>query len=260
MAFTRGTGVTSPHSSLRTRLSEALADIVALGAPSACAGCGRAGPAVCTECARCLQASARVHRPSPTPPGWIPTHVIADYDGTARAVLTAWKERGRRDVAAHLAAPLARAIAAAVEAMESQDGRTPCPEIAVVPIPASSAARRRRGEDAWERVVRQAMQSCPSHAHLRLVSALKVQRQPQDQAGLTASQRRDNLAGAFVCPEAPARRVIVVDDIVTTGATVSEAARALRDAGVESARAAAIAATSRSQGSLRGARLPAADW
>ena len=260
MAFTRDPGVASPRSSFRTRLSEALADIVALGAPSACAGCGRSGPAVCAECARCLHAPARVHQPSPTPPGWIPTHVIAGYDGTSRAVLTAWKERGRRDVSAHLAPPLARAIAAAAEAMESEDGRTPSTEIAVVPIPASSAALRRRGEDAWQRVVRQAMQWCPSHAHLRLVPALKVKRQPHDQAGLTASERRDNLAGAFVCVGAPARRVIVVDDIVTTGATVCEAARALRAAGVESARAAAIAATSRTRASLPGARLPAADW
>ena len=245
MAVTRDTGVAFPGPSLRSRLFDALADVVALGAPCACAGCGRPGPAVCAECARCLQGAAKVHHPSPTPPGWIPAHVVADYDGTTRAVMTAWKERGRRDVSVHLAGLLARAIAAAVTVIDAEGQRAPRAEIAIVPIPASSAAWRRRGEDAWERVVRQAMQQCPRDARLRVVRALRLVRQPQDQAGLTASERRGNLAGALTCVAAPADRVIVVDDIVTTGATLAEAARALREAGVGSLSAAAIAATSR---------------
>lgn len=245
MAVPRDTGVAPQGPCIRSWLTGALSDIVALGAPSACAGCGRVGPAVCVECSRCLQGAARVHRPSPTPLGWIPAHVVADYDGTTRALMTAWKERGRRDVCAHLAGPLARAIAAGVEAMCAEAALAPREEIAVVPIPASSAALRRRGEDAWERVVRQAVQECPTDARLRLVRAVSLVRQPRDQAGLTASARRDNLAGALTCAQAPAERVIVVDDIVTTGATLAEAARALREAGVGAVRAAAIAATSR---------------
>ena len=245
MAATRDTGVAFSGPSLRSRLSGALADVVALGAPCTCAGCGRPGPAVCAECARCLQGAAKVHHPSPTPPGWIPAHVVADYDGTTRAVMTAWKERGRRDVSVHLAGPLARAIAAAVTAIDVEGERAPSAEIAIVPIPASSAARRRRGEDAWERVVRQAMQQCTTGARLRLVRALRLVRQPRDQAGLTAAERRDNLAGALTCVKAPAGRVIVVDDIITTGATLAEASRALRESGVAAARVAAIAATSR---------------
>ena len=260
MAVTRDTSVAFSGPSLRSRLSGALADIVALGAPCTCSGCGRPGPAVCVECERFLHGAARMHHPSPTPSGWIPAHVVADYDGTTRAVLTAWKEHGRRDVSAHLARPLARAITAAVTAIEARSGPTSSAEIAVVPIPASSAARRRRGEDAWERVVRQAMQQCTTSARLRLVRALGLVRQPHDQAGLTASERRENLAGALTCVEAPGCRVIVVDDIITTGATLAEAARALREAGVDAARAAAIAATSRTRASVPAAPLPGAHW
>lgn len=260
MAVSRDTGVAFSGPSLRSRLSGALADVVALGAPSVCAGCGRPGPAVCVGCERCLQGAAKVHHPSPPPPGWIPAHVVADYDGTTRAVMTAWKERGRRDVAVHLAVPLARAIAAAVTAIDAEGERAPRAEIAIVPIPASSAARRRRGEDAWERVVRQAMAQGTTHARLRLVRALRLVRQPHDQAGLTASERRENLAGALTCVEAPGCRVIVVDDIITTGATLAEAARALREAGVGAARAAAIAATPRTRASVPAAPLPGAHW
>ena len=260
MAVSRDTGVAFSGPSLRSRLSGALADVVALGAPSVCAGCGRPGPAVCVGCERCLQGAAKVHHPSPPPPGWIPAHVVADYDGTTRAVMTAWKERGRRDVAVHLAVPLARAIAAAVTAIDAEGERAPRAEIAIVPIPASSAARRRRGEDAWERVVRQAIAQGTTHARLRLVRALRLVRQPHDQAGLTASERRENLAGALTCVEAPGCRVIVVDDIITTGATLAEAARALREAGVGAARAAAIVATPRTRASVPAAPLPGAHW
>lgn len=247
MAVTRDTGVALPGSSLCSRLSGALADIVALGAPSACAGCGRPGAAVCAECERSLGGAPRLHRPTPTPLGWVPAHVVADYDDTTRSVMTAWKERGRRDVSGYLARALARAIAAAAAAVET-DGASSS-ELAIVPIPASSAARRRRGEDAWERVVRQAMEPCETDAGLRLVRGLRLTRQPRDQAGLTAGERRANLTGALACVEPPGCPVIIVDDIITTGATLAEAARALGEAGVGVVRAAAIAATSRTRGS-----------
>lgn len=175
----------------------------------------------------------------------MPAHVVAGYDGTTRSVMTAWKERGRRDVSMHLARALARAIAAAAAEIEAEG--VMCPEVAIVPIPASSAARRRRGEDAWERVVGQAIEQCDTDAGLRLVGGLRLTRQPRDQAGLTASERRANLRGALACVEPPGGRVIIVDDIITTGATLAEAARALGEAGVGAVRAAAIAATSRTR-------------
>lgn len=254
MTVTRDTGVASSNapllgcaSALWRQASAALADIVALGAPSACAGCGRPGAAVCVECERSLDGAPRLHRPSPTPLRWVPAHVVAGYDDTTRSVMTAWKERGRRDVSAHLARALARAIAAAVAAVET-DGAS-IAECAIVPIPASSAARRRRGEDAWERVVRQAIEQCETDAGLRLVRGLRLARQPRDQAGLTASERQANLTGALACVEPPGCPVVIVDDIITTGATLAEAARALGEAGVGAVRAAAIAATSRTRGS-----------
>ena len=184
------------------------------------------------------------HQPSPVPDGWISTHVVADYAGITRTILTAWKERGRRDVSVYLARALARAVHEAGVAARTQSASdVGC--VTIVPIPASCAARRRRGEDAWARVVRQAMQVADPPVGLTLAQCLRLTRQPRDQAGLTALERKANLAEALACDAPPEGAVIIVDDIVTTGATLVEAARALRVAGVGEVRAAAIAATSR---------------
>ena len=184
------------------------------------------------------------HQPSPVPDGWISTHVVADYAGITRTILTAWKERGRRDVSVYLARALARAVHEAGVAARTQSASdVGC--VTIVPIPASCAARRRRGEDAWARVVRQAMQVADPPVGLTLARCLRLTRQPRDQAGLTALERKANLAEALACDAPPEGAVLIVDDIVTPGATLVEAARALRVAGVGEVRAAAIAATSR---------------
>lgn len=170
-------------------------------------------------------------------------HVVADYAGSTRQVITAWKERGRRDVAAHLAEPLARAMAAAIESM-------PGGTVSIIPIPPSAAARRRRGEDAWGRVVRLAVDLVDGEAgspRLVVEQCLRHARQTRDQAGLSARERRGNLAGALEAAR-PMGTPLVVDDIVTTGATLAEAARALRVAGACEPMGAAIAATSRLRG------------
>lgn len=226
------------------RIASALDDVVGLGAPAACAGCGRPGWVLCPDCEAGLLGAPRRHRPTPAPAHWVPTHVVSDYSGTARRALTAWKEAGRRDMAARLAPALAAALAASASALAGCcDAAAP---ITVVPVPASAAALRRRGEDAWARVVRCAVERMPITApRMRVVRCLRHVRQPRDQAGLSAAERRVNLTGAMACTGLPAGPCVVVDDIVTTGATIAEAARALRAAGACHVGAAAIAATSR---------------
>lgn len=234
-----------------------LGDAVALGAPPSCAGCGNAGSALCGVCLAALDGAARMHRPSPTPAEWVPAHVVADYGGIVRDVITSWKERGRRDVASLLAPALARAIRAAIADLPVAVVDAP---VTIVPMPASASARRRRGEDVWARVVRQAVgllaQEMPGTA-VRLDNCLRLTRRTRDQSGLSAGARSVNLRGALTCHRPPPGPVVIVDDIITTGATVAEASRALRAAGVRDARIAAIAATSRSPGGRASSTLGA---
>jgi predicted amidophosphoribosyltransferase len=215
-----------------------LVDAISLGAPPVCAGCSLPGQAVCDACRVHLSGAPRIHRPDPTPEPWPPLRVATAYDGPTRSILTAWKERGRRDLASHLAQPLTRTIRSAV-------GPEAGP-LALVPIPSSCAARRRRGEDAWLRVVRQAARLL-RHDGMRVSAepCLRLVREPRDQAGLDAAERAINLAGAMETESAPRGMIVIVDDIVTTGATMAEAHRALRVAGAGDVRAAAIAATGR---------------
>jgi predicted amidophosphoribosyltransferase len=236
------------------RLLGALADLVS---PRRCAGCGAAPSALCPACRAVLSGRPVRCSPRPAPPGLPPSWAAARYDGAARATLIAFKERGRTALARPLGGALARAVVAAMTGVRaaSPAGRaaigSPRPEVALVPVPSTAAARRRRGDDPNRRLLAAALAELrrrgvdaaglPVLTHLRRVA---------DQAGLDAAGRRDNLDGALAVPPVRVRRLggrrlIVVDDVMTTGATLAEAARALRAAGAEVAAAVTIAATPR---------------
>jgi ComF family protein len=204
-----------------------LADLLDLVLPRVCAGCQAPGAVLCRACCLAL-AAPRLHRPDPCPAGLPPLVAAAAYAGPVRAALLAHKEDGRLA----LARPLGRALAAAVALLGA-------PEAVLVPVPSARAAVRARGHDHARRLARAAGRSAPL-----LVPARRV----ADQAGLSSAGRAENLRGAL-----RARRpleglpVVVVDDVVTTGATLAEAARALRAAGADVRGAAVVAATARTR-------------
>jgi predicted amidophosphoribosyltransferase len=215
--------------------------------PACCAACGDAGSIACAACMAALQVPARLRMPTPTPPGLPPSYAVADYSGPPRDLVLAYKER---DLVA-LTRPLAAALAASVEGALATAHPGAGSAVVVVPVPSTRAAVRRRGFDPVARLAR------PAVARLRgtgraavVVPALGHVRAVADSAGLTAPERAANLAGALGVRRGTAarianRRVIVVDDVMTTGATVAEAARALRSVGAEVIGAAMIAATVR---------------
>lgn len=177
-----------------------------------------------------------------------------------RRAVIAYKERGRTALAGPLGTALAGVIGTAVDAAAGV-ARAPRP-VVVVPVPSSRAAGRRRGYDHVRRL------AVPAVRRLRgtgrpavLAPVLEHQRRVADQAGLTAVERAGNVRAAFRARASGARRlraacgrtgvVVLVDDVVTTGATLAEAARALRAAGIEPAAAVTVAATRRHGGFRR---------
>lgn len=166
---------------------------------------------------------------------------MAEYDGVTRALLLAYKERG----AVGLAAPLGDALFRAATAASAARG------CVLVPVPSTRESLRRRGDDVVLDLARRARRAGRrSGTATPVVAALRHARPVRDSAGLSAGERRRNLAGAFAATRRGAavlsgRSVVVVDDLITTGATIAEAARALRQAGALVVGAAAVAATGR---------------
>ena len=113
-------------------------------------------------------------------------------------------------------------------------------------MPSSPAAVRQRGYDHTLRLARAASrQLLRVGAPVRAEGLLRPARAVADQAGLSSAQRAANLEGAFRARPAPASVVVLVDDVVTTGATLVEAARALSESGHEVLGAAVVGATRR---------------
>ncbi|HEY5833192.1 ComF family protein [Streptomyces sp.] len=214
-------------------------EITGLVLPVDCAGCGHPRTELCERCRGLLggAASARRVRPSPEPPGLPPVWAAGRYADEVRAVVLAHKERG----ALGLARPLGTALAGAVLRV----GVTG--PVLLVPVPSARRAVARRGHDAIARMARAAARELRRQGvPARAVSVLRQWRPVADQSALTAAGRLANLSGALVAvgcsvmllEGAP---VVLVDDLVTTGASLSAAAGAVAAAGGRVAGAAVVA-------------------
>ncbi|WP_245657816.1 ComF family protein [Herbidospora mongoliensis] len=224
------------------RVLDAVLDLLV---PPRCAGCGGRGALVCPRCAVELSAPPRRHAPEAPPEGLPECWAAAGYDGVARRVLIAYKERGRTALGTALGSCLAGAMAH-LEA----DG-----PLVLVPVPSTRRSRRAKGHDPVRRIAEVAARRLRAGgAQVTVAPVLRPARKVADQSGLTSAQRAVNLAGAFTSKAVPRGRVVLVDDVVTTGATLAEAARALRAAGAETAYAVTVAATRKRVPVMRHAR------
>jgi predicted amidophosphoribosyltransferase len=213
----------------RTRLLPALLDLVL---PVFCAGCGRAGAAVCGGCRTELVRGVCLWQPTPPPAGLPVCARAAPYDGVARSVLLAYKERDRADLATALGVAVAAAVQCLLHEVAELDGQ----RVLLAPTPASPAALRRRGRDHVLAVSRRAAGELRARGvAASVLPVLLAARSPLDQSDLDAAGRAANVRGAYRARPAPRHRasepVVVVDDIITTGSTAAECARALRTAG-----------------------------
>jgi len=218
----------------------ALLDLVC---PTRCSGCGVAGSLVCRRCELVLTAPAICHVPTPCPAGMPQTWVVSAYDGPVRSMLLDFKERG----AVGLARPLGDVVARCAAAAAPDPGTA----LLLVPVPSTPAAIRRRGDDVVRLLAEQAsrrLRTCGRQA--KVAAVLRQRRQVADSAGLSASARMMNLADALEVPLRAASgvrgsHIVIIDDLVTTGATLTTATGALVRAGAQVLGAAVVAATQR---------------
>lgn len=203
---------------------DSLRDALAVLMPVDCAGCGADDRALCSACLGELQPDIRVRHAA-----GLGVHTALEYGQGVRRIILAFKENDRTDAATALARPLAHAVAAALELH-------PNSELALVPT--SRSSYRRRGYDPVRLLVRRAgMTADRVLVHTRRTGAQKR---------LGVGERTVNLLGALAAKEPlKGRRFVIVDDILTSGATLAEAARALREAGGEVVGASTLAFTPR---------------
>ncbi len=207
-----------------------IADAFAYLFPVPCAGCGSEGRALCAVCAPALAPSLRTEPVA----GVGPVTSALRYEGVARSVLLALKEQGRTGLASRLAPPFAAAVADALAT-----------DVLPVAVPSSRAARRRRGFEP--------VRLLASRAGIRLLPAFLPARPHAVQKGLDAASRARNLDGVFALARpVDGLRVLLLDDVVTTGATLAAAAGVLRAGGAEVVGAAVLAATPRRDGRSTG--------
>lgn len=226
---------------------DAAADLLLGGC---CAGCSRPGRVLCRGCAATLPAYGVPAWPDPVPAGLAPPWAAAAYDGVVRALLLGHKERGLLGLRRPLGRLLAVAAAEAVGEPVGGGGR-----VVLVPVPSRRAVTRARGHDPTARLASSAAALLRAGgADVVAVPLLRSRPGVVDQAGLDAAARAANLAGSMHCPSGGLRRlarrhgpvrVVVCDDVITTGATLREAQRALEAVGLVVAGSASVAATRR---------------
>jgi ComF family protein len=214
--------------------------------PPLCLACGRRrGARTSRVCEVCWSAIGAVDERSPLftgtagalCSGGCVTALVAAFvfekDGPLRPLLHALKYGGNTAVGEELGSALGRKIASAPWATRLTG---------IVPVPLHRVKERERGFNQAEVIARAAAELLGMGTHRGI---LVRARQTATQTHLGAAERSANVAGAFVVlpgsPVGPGDRLLLVDDVVTTGATMGEAARVLAAAGVAECYAGAVA-------------------
>jgi ComF family protein len=213
------------------------AELLDLVFPPRCVSCGARGAWLCAACqgkikrqpgTRCERCD-RLATQSPCPactwmhPALVGIRIVGDYEPPLKDAIWALKFKGRQQVARPLGGMLAT----------TWHERGGAPMMAVVPVPPASDRRRRRGYDPAELLAQQ----CARQFRLPLWrDVLQRTRQAPPQRGLDAPARRSNADGLFACSASTThrlagQRLLVVDDVTTTGATLDAIATALAAAG-----------------------------
>jgi predicted amidophosphoribosyltransferase len=191
--------------------------------PLECGGCGAPSTRWCPACVRELAVRpGEPHLITPRLDPGVPVFSLGRYAGARREAIVAVKEHGRAD----LIKPLAGALHFGLTNLLTW-GVVDTP-LHVVPSPTRRSAARRRGGDPVTRMALAATAGCPGTT---VTQALRMRAFVRDSVGLSSIDRQRNIAGRVRAVRQVAGDVLVVDDIVTTGATAAESIRVLQTIG-----------------------------
>jgi len=216
---------------MRKCATRAATDLSRLFVPVSCPGCGQRDVRWCDECeapwwAGPLRSESGAPRLAIAGAATMPVWALADLTGSSHAMMSAWKDGGRRDLDAFFAAAMRRQVNAIAPAL---DGLGP---LAVVPVPSRPASVRRRGVDLPLLLARAVVEGLHEH-HREAVLAPVLRIGRGEQRGASARQRWRQ-ASALRMREytgfqalRDCEAVVLVDDVLTTGATMAAATRAL---------------------------------
>lgn len=198
--------------------------------PVRCAGCDAPGQLCCARCRTCFGGPLPVRR-APLAQG-PPAYALAEYRGPARAMVLAYKEHHRRELATELGSALGKAVPWTPAAQPAADGTW-----WLVPVPSRAAQARKRGGQHMLAIARHCAKTLARKGQpVAVAPALALDHRANDSVGLTAQERTDNLTGRVLFraraappPNAP---VILLDDVITTGTTAAVCSAVLAKAGI----------------------------
>lgn len=213
---------------------------------TSCLECQRPGRLWCQACWSQLPTQAMQWRDPQSVAGLPPVFTAGLYRGALRAAIGAHKEQRAFSLTPLLAALLAVSLRAWTSSHHAS-------QLVLVPIPSRAGTVRKRGHDAMRRVVRQAAARLRAEGMwVATAPLLRVHGPVRDQAGLSARARRANIAGAMrvrpawqraLAQQGHYHRIVLCDDVITSGATLREAVRALGVQGINAVGVATVAAT-----------------
>ncbi|MGW0039077.1 ComF family protein [Gordonia sp. NPDC003376] len=197
--------------------------------PRTCVGCGAADTDWCPRCARYVADAPVELRPRVDVGATV--WAAGRYRGPLRHAILAVKEHGRRD----LTGPLGTALADTLTTVARWGELPDTPRLTLVPAPTRRAAARRRGGDPVTGIA--GVAAARLGPRVDTAPLLYTAPSTRDSAGLSARDRRANLRGGIRMrthhPRTARMVAVLVDDVLTTGATAAESVRVLRHADID---------------------------